>query len=75
MQLLHQLTFRADREQDLHEARAHEPFRRDRRAAFAGVKPLEVRVERGECRIHHGLDLAQRMTRRHPFFKVHVAEQ
>jgi hypothetical protein len=52
-----------------------EPLRRDRGAAFSGVKLGEIGIERGEGIIHDLPDLAQRVLRRHPLVKVHETEQ
>lgn len=73
--LLHQLAFRADREQDLQKARPDQPFRRDRGAAEADVKPFEISVEAGEGFVDHLPDLAQRMLGGDPFLEVHIAEK
>ena len=44
--LLHELAFRADREQHLDQRGAQQPFRRDRRASFGRVERGEFAIER-----------------------------
>ena len=75
LKLLHQLALGADREQDLHKARPQQPFGRDRRTAFASIKPVEIGIEHDKSCVHHLTDFAQRMSRRNPLVEVHIAEQ
>ena len=75
MQLLHQLPLRADREQDLQKTGPDQPFRRDRGAPEADVKPFEISVEAGEGVVDHLPDLAQWVPSRDPVFRVGIAEK
>ncbi len=61
LHLLHELAFRADREQDLDQRRAQQALRRNRRAAIGAIELGEFRIERGQRRIHELPDLAERM--------------
>ena len=65
----------ADREQGLDQARPDQPLRRDRGPPKVGVKRPEFAIQ-ADLRIIHDLpDLAQRVPRRDPRFKAHIAEK
>ncbi len=73
--LLHQLPLGSDREQDLQQAGADQPLRRDRRTTFLGVENLELGIEPGQRVVHDPTDQAQRMPRRDALLEVDIAEQ
>jgi len=74
LHLLHELAFRADREQDLDQRGAQQPFGRNRGAAIGGIKLGEFRIERGQRRIHELADFAKRMMGGNTVFHIDVAE-
>ena len=74
MHLLHELTFRADREQNLDQRGAQQAFGRNRRAAIGAIKLGERCVERGQRRIHKLPNFAERMTGGNAFLQIDVAE-
>jgi len=75
LHLLHQLPFRADRKQDLYQARPDHPLRRNRGPTKIGAERLELGIEAGQRLIHHLPDLAQRMPGGDALFQVNIAEQ
>ena len=74
LHLLHELAFRADREQNLDQRGAQQPLGRNRRAAIGGIKLGELCVERRQRGIHKLANLAERMTEGNAFLQIDVAE-
>jgi len=72
---LHQLPFRADREQDLEQAGPDQPLRCDRGAAEIGVERCELGIQTGQRVVHHLPDLTQRMSCRNARLEIDTAEQ
>ena len=75
MHLLHQLPLGAHREQDLDQARAQQPFRRDGRAPLGRIEPVELGIEAGQRFVDDLAHRAQRVPGRDPLLKVDIAEQ
>jgi hypothetical protein len=75
LHLLHQFPFGADRDQDLDQANADQPFRRNRGKAKVGVERLKLGVQPGQRLIHHLPDFAQRMPGGNARLKIDIAEQ
>jgi hypothetical protein len=75
LHLLHQKPFRADRIKRLQQQRPQQPFRRDRRASFPRVKPLELRRQLQKRVVHNLSDQTQRMLRMYPALDINVAEK
>jgi hypothetical protein len=75
LHLLHQLPLGPDGEQDLDQAGADQPLRRDRRATFGRIEPVELGIEAGESVVDDLPDLPQRMARRDTFLAIDLAEQ
>src|SRR5262249_11486996 len=75
VQLLHQLAFRPDAVEHLQQQGAQQLLRRDRRTAFARVKPRKATVQLAQHIAHKVPDLPQRMVRRHPRLRRNVRKQ
>src|SRR5262249_26083466 len=75
VQLLHQLAFRPDAVEHLQQQDAEQLLRRDRRTAFARVKPRKATVQLSQHIAHKRPDLSQRMVRRHPRLRRNVRKQ
>ena len=75
IELLHQLTLRADRVERLQQQRPQQPFGRDRRTTSRRVSRGKIAVERSQHVVHHLANQPQRMLRRHPLLKVDIGEQ
>lgn len=57
--LLYPLPLGADREQDLDEAGAQQPLRRNRLPAGPSIEGIQFRVQRGQQKVDHGSELAK----------------
>src|SRR5262249_17586511 len=75
VQLLHQLAFRPDAVEHLQQQGAQQLLRRDRRTAFARVKPRKATVQLAQHIAHKLPDLSQRMVRRHPRLRRNVRKE
>ena len=73
--LLHQLPLRAHRVERLQQQRSQQPLRRDRRSAFARIKPIKRPRQLSQRRVDEFADRALRMIRRNTSLQTHVAEK
>jgi hypothetical protein len=75
VELLHQLSLRADAVEHLQQQRAQQPLRRHRRTSIAGVKPAKAVRQLTQNFAHQGADLAQWMSCRHTLLRRNVGEK
>jgi hypothetical protein len=73
--LLHWLPLGSDRKQDLDQAGADQPLRRNRWTTEISVKHLELGIEACQRVVDDPTDQTQRMPRRNAFLKINIAEQ
>ena len=74
VELLHQLPFRANREERLQQQRPQQPLGRDRRPTLARVELAKVTRQVPQRRVDQIANGPQRMIGRNALFQPHVAE-
>ena len=75
VQLLHQLALRTDGVEGLMQKRPQQLLRRDRGPPRRRIQKREIRRQRRQGFVNQNPDRPQRMIRRNPNLKIHVAEQ
>src|SRR5215208_639360 len=75
VELLHQLTLRADRIERLQQQRPQQPLRSNRGATRFGVLVRKILAQGQKHIVHHRTNHPQRMLRWHPVLKIYIREQ